>query len=146
MFRLFIVGIVITLIIYPIAIMVLSIFTFLLVLITYLFNVTVFHFETSTVRYGFFVGLAPMPSLIIKFVFMLVRMTAYTLYLTIIAPIAAFFILLWTLITRGFRTLTDTVMLFLISKLGRTPSRDTAIAKKISGPGMSKGYYMSINE
>jgi len=37
-------------------------------------------------------------------------------------------------------------MLFLIRKLGRTPSRNTAIAKKISGPGMSKSYYMSINE
>jgi len=30
------------------------------------------------------------------------------------------------------------VMLCLINCLGRTPSRDTAIAKKISGPGMSK--------
>lgn len=37
-------------------------------------------------------------------------------------------------------------MLFIISKLGRTPSRDTAIAKKISGPGMSRSYFYSINE
>jgi len=37
-------------------------------------------------------------------------------------------------------------MLFLIKKLGRTPSKDTNIARKISGPGMSRGYYYSIAE
>lgn len=64
----------------------------------------------------------------------------------IISPLVAFFIVLWTFICKGFRSVTDFVMLFLIRKLGRTPSRNTAIAKKISGPGMSKSYYMSINE
>ncbi len=54
------------------------------------------------------------------------------------APIGAFFVSLWGCFIRGFRTLTDAVMLFFIKKLGRTPSRNTAIAKKISGPGMSK--------
>lgn len=42
--------------------------------------------------------------------------------------------------------MTDSILLLLISKMGRTPSRNSAIAKKISGPGMSKEYYMSINE
>jgi hypothetical protein len=61
-----------------------------------------------------------------------------SIYTGILAPIGAFFICLWSIFTRGFRTATDFVMLFLIRKLGRTPSRNTAIAKKISGPGMSK--------
>lgn len=37
-------------------------------------------------------------------------------------------------------------MITLFRKVGRTPSRDTSIARKISGPGMSKEFYMSINE
>lgn len=37
-------------------------------------------------------------------------------------------------------------MLFLIKKLGRTPSRDTAIARKISGPTMARSHFYSINE
>jgi hypothetical protein len=56
----------------------------------------------------------------------------------LIAPIVAFFYTLFSLIQRGFRTITDAIMITLISKLGRTPSRNTAIAKKISGPGMSR--------
>lgn len=61
-------------------------------------------------------------------------------------PIACVFVLLVHILRRGFRTLTDKIMLFLIKHLGRTPSRDTAIAWKISGPGMSKTYFMSIRE
>lgn len=45
----------------------------------------------------------------------------------------------------GFRRILDKVMMFIFRHLGRTPSRDTLIAKKISGPGMSKEFYMSIN-
>jgi hypothetical protein len=63
----------------------------------------------------------------------------------VFAPIGSFFVSFYAIIARGFRAVTDAVMLFLIKKLGRTPSRNTAIAKKISGPGMSKEYYMSIN-
>jgi hypothetical protein len=40
----------------------------------------------------------------------------------------------------------DKFFLILFRKVGRTPSRDTSIARKISGPGMSKEFYMSINE
>ena len=68
------------------------------------------------------------------------------LNLAIIAPIRSFFILLYTFIVLSFRKGLDWIMLVLFSKLGRTPSRDTNIAKKISGPGMSKNFYMSINE
>lgn len=44
-----------------------------------------------------------------------------------------------------FRRALDKIMMFVFANLGRTPSRDTMIAKKISGPGMSKDFYMSIN-
>lgn len=64
----------------------------------------------------------------------------------IVSPIVALFIALFAILQRIFRTITDTIMLCLIRYLGRTPSKNTAIAKKISGPGMSKEFYMSINE
>jgi len=48
------------------------------------------------------------------------------------------------MIQRGFRTITDIFMILIISKLGRTPSKDTGIAKKISGPGMSRNHFFSV--
>jgi hypothetical protein len=66
--------------------------------------------------------------------------------LVVLVPILSLFILLFAIIQRGFRLLADSIMFFLFKKIGRTPSRDTAIARKISGPGMSKSYYMSITE
>ena len=53
---------------------------------------------------------------------------------------------IFLVIQRLFRTFTDKVMLCIIAKLGRTPSKNTAIARKISGPGMSRTYFMSIAE
>lgn len=58
--------------------------------------------------------------------------------LIIISPIVCIFIILFAIVYRIWRTFTDCIMLFLIRTLGRTPSNNTAIAKKISGPGMSK--------
>lgn len=37
-------------------------------------------------------------------------------------------------------------MIFVIGYMGRTPSRDTAIAKKISGPGITRSYFYSVLE
>jgi hypothetical protein len=37
-------------------------------------------------------------------------------------------------------------MLIIIRSLGRTPSRDTAIAKKISGLGVTRSYFFSVLE
>lgn len=64
----------------------------------------------------------------------------------VIAPLLCTLYLLFLAIQRIFRTITDFIMLFLIKKLGRAPSRNSAIAKKISGPGMSRSYFMSIAE
>ena len=69
-----------------------------------------------------------------------------TLNLTLLAPIKALLICLFSFVQRCFRTAVDKLLLFLFRKVGRTPSRDTSIARKISGPGMSKEFYMSINE
>jgi hypothetical protein len=107
-------------------------------LVTYLFNTIVFQFESGFVPYGFFIRSAPLPSLVLSLLASLFKIIAYAIYASILAPIGASLVSLWACFIRGFHTATDTVMLFLISKLGRTPSRDTAIAKKISGPGMSK--------
>jgi len=118
----------------------------LVLLVTYLFNTLFFQFESSSIPYGFFIRAAPLPSLVLSLLRSIVKIFGILGFSSIISPFVGFLIVVWTVICRGFRTVTDFVMLFLIKKLGRTPSRDTAIAKKISGPGMSKSYYMSINE
>lgn len=155
-FRFLIVGVFLTLILYPIAIILQSILMFVLVLtvwlwmplvllVTYLFNTLFFQFESSYIPYGFFIRATPLLSLVLSLLRSVLKILSILVFSFIISPLVGFFIVLWTLICRGFRTVTDFVMLFLIRKLGRTPSRNTAIAKKISGPGMSKSYYMSIN-
>jgi len=66
--------------------------------------------------------------------------------LIVFVPLASIFILTLSCLQRVFRQLLDKIMLFMFRHLGRSPSRNTAIAKKISGPGMTKEFYMSINE
>ena len=44
------------------------------------------------------------------------------------------------------RTISDNILLCFMSCCGRTPSRDTSMAKKVSGPGMSRNYFFSIAE
>jgi hypothetical protein len=53
---------------------------------------------------------------------------------------------LFFVIQRYWRKFTDKIMLSVIGYMGRTPSRDTAIAKKISGPGISRSYFFSVLE
>jgi len=64
----------------------------------------------------------------------------------VISPLFSTLYFLFLVVQRGFRTFTDAIMIVIIAKLGRTPSRDTSIARKISGPGMSRGYFCSIAE
>jgi hypothetical protein len=47
---------------------------------------------------------------------------------------------------RYWRLFTDGIMLIIIGSIGRTPSLDTIIAKKISGFGVSRSYFFSIFE
>lgn len=157
LFRFLFVGVLIVLICYPIIIVVCSIISTILVvtvwawiplilMVTYTFNIFIFQFETALLPDRQLVRSIP----IISIVYHIVKATIITILLTLNlilwTPFKALFIFLFCLIQRGFRTIVDKLMVFLFRKMGRTPSRDTSIAKKISGPGMSKEFYMSINE
>ncbi len=80
----------------------------------------------------------PLLSLFFRIIKCLITIILQLLLLIILAPFLALINLLYGFFQKIIRTITDKIMLFLISKLGRTPSKNTAIAKKISGPGMSK--------
>jgi hypothetical protein len=110
----------------------------LILFFTYLFNILVFQFESSHTPYGFFIRSVPLLSLIISLLTSIFKVLFTVISLVVIAPLIACFWSVFSLIQRLFRTTTDFIMITLISKLGRTPSRNTAIAKKISGPGMSR--------
>lgn len=155
-FRLLIVGILGVLIIYPILIVVLSLLcivltvTFwvwvpLIMVVCYIFNILVFQFESSSIPSGVLIRSVPLLSLAFVVIASIFRLL-WAIILMILVPIACAFYTLFLILQRGFRTLTDAIMLLVFSKLGRTPSRNTAIAKKISGPGMSRNYFYSINE
>ena len=155
-FRLLLVGIIGTLILYPILIVVLSllctalILTFwawvpIIMIVCYLFNILVFQFESSYIPRGVIIRSVPMLTLL----FILVRIVAvclFAVFLVIMTPVVSGLYIMFLMLQRGFRTLTDLIMLVIFKKLGRTPSHNTAIAKKISGPGMSRNYFFSINE
>jgi hypothetical protein len=153
--RLLFVGILGVLILYPLSIIVLSalcvvmvitvwLWVPLIMIVCYLFNILVFQFESSNRPSGILIRGVPLLSLAFKVVACLVKSLFAIVNLIIIAPITTTFYSLFLIIQRGFRTFTDEIMLFLIKHLGRTPSKDTSIARKISGPGMSRGYYYSI--
>lgn len=156
-FRFLFVGVFLTLICYPLLIIVASTLTIVLVAtfwawiplimaVCYLFNIIFKQFETSYIDYGFWSRSFP----IIKLVFGILKCLFIILFsvinLIVVAPILTFFFFIFSSIQRGFRTTVDCILLFAFRRVGRTPSRDTNIAKKISGPGMTKYFYMSINE
>lgn len=145
------------LLLYPLTIIVLSLLCILLVVttwiwvplimfVTYLFNILVFQFETSTRPSGVIIRSVPLISLVILILFWLIKIILSILFLILVAPIVSVMYFLLLILQRVWRTLTDTIMLCIIGCLGRTPSRDTAIARKISGPGMSRNYFFSIFE
>jgi hypothetical protein len=114
-------------------------------LICYLFNILVFQFESSNRPSGILIRGIPLLSLLITIVVCLLQIVYSIIFVALISPIITAFYSLYLVIQRGFRIFTDIIMLFIIGKLGRTPSRDTSIARKISGPGMSRDYFYSIN-
>lgn len=156
LFRFLFVGVVLTLIGYPIVIVVASVLSFVLVitiwawvpiilLVTYTFNIFIYQFESALIPNRFVVRSLPIFSIIFHILRSIIVTVLLTLNLILLAPIKALFIFLFSVTQRCFRTLVDKLLLFLFRKVGRTPSRDTSIARKISGPGMSKEFYMSIN-
>lgn len=156
-FRFIFVGVFLTLIVYPVSILVVSTFmtvlmvTFwawmpIILMVTYLFNVLLFQFETNCQYGSFKIKVTPLFGIIFTLIFSLATILFKIIMAFLLAPIASFFVLLFIVVRRGLRTVTDCILLAMISKLGRTPSRNSAVARKISGPGMSKEYYMSITE
>jgi hypothetical protein len=72
--------------------------------------------------------------------------TLLALLLLLLHPLFALFILLFSVVRFLFRTLYDKFMFCTVSCCGRSPVRDTGIAWKISGPGLSRQYYQSVRE
>lgn len=157
MFRLVFVGVLIVLIVYPILIILNAVISTVLVLtvwlwvpiimmVCYIFNVFIFQFESSYIPHGVLIRSVPLASLIFVLARAAVLVVFFIINLLIIAPVRSLAIILFRIFQRVFRGVTDTIMFYLIKFLGRTPSRNTGIAWKISGPGMSKSYFMSIDE
>lgn len=156
-FRFLFTGIILTLICYPSIIVVFSMGAIVLVLtvwfwvpvilaVTYSFNIFIYQFETSFIPNRFIVRSAPIFVLIWSIIYFVFKTILLTLNLLLWAPLKSTFLFLYCLLQRYSRITFDKLMVFLFKKLGRTPSRDTSIARKISGPGMSSEFYMSINE
>ena len=156
-FRLLFSGIFCVLICYPILIifnfiistvLVLTVWLWvpIIMLVCYVFNIMFFQFESSYIPGRVIIRSVPMLALVFILARAAFMVLFYILTLFIFAPIASASILVFTIFQGVFRGVTDTIMYYLFKFLGRTPSRNTAIAWKVSGPGMSKSYYMSINE
>jgi hypothetical protein len=148
-FRLVFVGILLTLIAYPIAIVLASLVMTVLIItfwiwmpiifvITYLFNILIYQFESSQIVSGFVQRAFPLPVLLLSVVFHLIAIVFFILFTLIICPLMALIVVLYALLTTFLRSLTDCIVLFFIRNLGRTPSKNSGVARKISGPGMSK--------
>lgn len=118
----------------------------LIMVVCYLFNILVFQFESSYRPSGCFVRAAPLLTLIVLIFVAIISCLFAIVFLLVIAPLVCLIYFLFLVLQRLGRTIGDTIMVCIIGKLGRTPSRDTAIAKKISGPGMSRNYFFSIAE
>lgn len=164
LFRFFFVGIIIVLILYPIAIILsfaiismlaitVWIWVPLIMVLVYLFNVFIYQFESSfipTPRYdqccdGACVRVFPIFVLIfyiIKSVFLII---VYILHI-LVTPFLMLLFLFLRLMQLILTTIRDKIMYCLIACLGRTPSNDTAMAWKISGPGMARSFYNSVHQ
>lgn len=118
----------------------------LAMVLCYLFNIFIFQFEISSYPEGCLIRSVPLLSLLAQIFFALFKIIAPIIFLLIIAPLICLVYFFYLILQRIARTIADTIMLCLIGCFGRTPSRDTAIAKKISGPGLSRNYFFSIAE
>lgn len=116
----------------------------LAMIVVYLFNILVFQFEMSYREAGCLIRGIPLLSLAAQIIFHIFKMLAAVLFLLVIAPLLCILYFLFLVLQRILRTFTDAVIVCFVGCCGRTPSTDTAIATKISGPGMSRSYFYSI--
>ena len=72
------------------------------------------------------------------------RVIAYLVGIVLVHPTGILFWLLFAIIARGWRTLTDQIMISIFKMMARTPARDTAVAWKVSGPGVSQNYSSTL--
>ena len=157
-FRFLFVGVILTLIVYPILILLASSLSIILVLtfwawiplimaVCYLFNILINQFEIAqTYNNGSFGRAFPLLRLFKGILWSILTIIFSIFHLILIAPIIALFLFVFCLIQNLFRRALDSILLFAFKHGGRTPSTDTKIAKKISGPGVTKEFYMSINQ
>ena len=148
-FRFFIVDIVMSLILYPIVIFISTILitifivTFwiwlpIIFMATYLFNILIFQFKNSKNINGCWIKMFPLFVLILSVIFYLFAILFFFICAFILYPIASILVIIFAIVHRLLRIISDSIMLFFIKHLGRTPSKNSGIAQKISGPGMSK--------
>ena len=116
----------------------------LAMVMVYLFNILVFQFEVSFLYAGCLIRGIPLLSLAFRIIFHVLKILASILFLLIIAPLICLLYIIFLILQRLLRTFTDTIIICFVGCCGRTPSTDTAIAHKISGPGMSRSYFYSI--
>lgn len=154
---LFVIGVIGVLTLYPIAIILLSALSIVLVItfwfwipvlliVCYLFNVFVFQFEISRTGTECIIRCVPLLSILVRFLWYILLILFSVVLLVLIAPLFCLLYTCFLIIQRFFRTMLDNIMVCVIGCLGRTPSIDTFIAKKISGPGMSHNYFNKIAE
>lgn len=120
-----------------------------IILVLYgMFNMLIYNFDLDEHHHSggrFSERFFPFISMSIKFV--------YDLFYTLVAfmgiiyhPLAAFILLIWALLRLTTKTIVDFMMLGFIKCCGRSPVRDTKIAWRVSGPGLSRDYYQTIKE
>lgn len=112
----------------------------------YLFNILVFQFEIGYYNRECIIRSLPLISLMLKLLFHIGRILSLFLFLIIISPLIVFLYFILLMIQRFLRSISDGIMLCFIKCLARTPSTNSSMATKISGPGMSRNFYYSINE
>jgi hypothetical protein len=158
-FRLLFVGIFLLLIVKPVAIVVNTIVSLVLgvtswlwmplvLVVTYLFNILIYQFEIDEdhLRGRYSERIFPLINTPLMLMLNLVRIVIYTIGAVIIHPLLSALFAIWAVIRRTYSTITDEIDFILIKLLARTPSTDSAIAWKVSGPTMSHSYYSSIAE
>lgn len=158
-FRFLIVGVIILLVLYPIAIVVNSVLSFVLAItswlwtplvavVCYVFNVLVYQFEIDDIdrRNRYSERWFPLISTPLMFVLNIVRIIVYMIGAAIVHPVLAVLLAVLAVLRHLWSSATDFLLFQAIKLLARTPNRDTKIAWKISGPEMSRQYYDAISE
>lgn len=151
-------GIIIVLILYPIAIVLNSVISFVLAItswiwvplveiVCYLFNLLIYQFEIDDIdrhnRYS--ERWFPLISTPLMFVLNILRIIGYMIGAAVVHPLISAFFFVFAVLQHIWSTTTDFIMFNIVKLLARTPNRDTNIAWKISGPDLSRSYYDSIS-